>query len=522
MNDERGDGEATVPRPDSHSPAFLPSTRILQHASLSSAIVACLFLFAACAPHSIAGTQIAWLVAMVLWVARFIFARPRPRLWRTPVDYALLGFFILTFISALCSYEPVVSIGKLRAASLFTIVYLVAENVSDRRTARRLALVLVGSCMLNVVYTFGVYAVGRGLKIEGLKAESPLYMAGVREGDTVLDIEGQRVRGPDALANALSSGDAALMKGKAAGVRVYRLESYPIFEVERGRLLDGDDAAARLGITRWSRGRDERAQGFYGHYVTYAEVLQLIASLALGMFVALGRKRSGRGVLMAMVCAGLCGAMLLTLTRAAWLGLLLSAFVIVLAGARRRTLLIVAVVALPLVVAGLLVLQQKRQVGFIDAKEGSTAWRLMVYRESLSLLVREPRHLLTGVGMDSLKRHYREWGLFDNGRQNIGHLHSTPLQLAVERGVPTLCAWLALLFIYGRMLWRLAREGMSNDAIERGLVLGALGGLAGFFASGMVHYNLGDSEVAEIFYFIMGLALVLERRVRQTRAASEN
>ncbi len=45
-------------------------------------------------------------------------------------------------------------------------------------------------------------------------------------------------------------------------------------------------------------------------------------------------------------------------------------------------------------------------------------------------------------------------------------------------------------------------------------VLGALGGLAGFVASGMVHYNLGDSEVSMIFYFLMGLALVVERRTR--------
>lgn len=42
-------------------------------------------------------------------------------------------------------------------------------------------------------------------------------------------------------------------------------------------------------------------------------------------------------------------------------------------------------------------------------------------------------------------------------------------------------------------------------------MLGALGGLAGFFASGLVHYNFGDSEVAMIFYFIMGLCLVVER-----------
>ena len=45
-------------------------------------------------------------------------------------------------------------------------------------------------------------------------------------------------------------------------------------------------------------------------------------------------------------------------------------------------------------------------------------------------------------------------------------------------------------------------------------VLGALGGLVGFFISGLVHYNWGDSEVVMIFYLIMGLSVVVERQTR--------
>lgn len=87
--------------------------------------------------------------------------------------------------------------------------------------------------------------------------------------------------------------------------------------------------------------------------------------------------------------------------------------------------------------------------------------------------------------------------------------------------------WLVLLGLYVHMLWRLTRELKNNAAsdrpadngrraglglwIERGIVLGALGGLAGFFASGLVHYNWGDSEVVMVFYFIMGLSLAVRR-----------
>jgi O-antigen ligase len=178
----------------------------------------------------------------------------------------------------------------------------------------------------------------------------------------------------------------------------------------------------------------------------------------------------------------------------------------------RRTLLVAAACAIPLILGGVILLQQKRNVGFFDANDQSTSWREMVWREGFQLLVSKPRHLLVGVGMDSIKGHWREWGLFDNGRQPVGHMHSNLLQIALERGVPAFIVWLVLLVVYGRMLVGLVRTDGLNEV--RGIALGALGGLAGFFTSGLVHYNWGDSEVVTVFYFIMGLSLVVERSLR--------
>jgi hypothetical protein len=64
------------------------------------------------------------------------------------------------------------------------------------------------------------------------------------------------------------------------------------------------------------------------------------------------------------------------------------------------------------------------------------------------------------------------------------------------------------------MLWRSQRQASKENWIERGIVLGALGGLVGFMFSGVVHYNWGDSEVVMIFYLLMGLSLVVCRITR--------
>jgi O-antigen ligase len=490
---------------------------------LDRAIIFWLFVFALSAPHSIAGAQTAWLCGILFWAARFIY-RPRPHIPRTPINYALFGFLTLTVISSFFSYDQSVSIGKLRAASLFTIAYLVAANVTQKRVLRWLALTLIASCMVNVFYTLGERAVGRGVKIEGVQAESPLRAAifvredktedptPIQSGDTLLEVDGRPLHSPEELLAALDNSKAE--DSPYALVKIYRVEWTPTLKVPRGRNLDGATPLERLGVTSWSRGREWRAAGFYGHYTTYAEALQLIASLALGLFVALGSKRGWRGALLLLVLMGLGGALLLTVTRASWLAFLLSAFVIVLAGSSRRTAIIVAACALPVVLAGLFVLQRQRNVGFYDQKDQSITWRETVWREGLELLKSKPRHLLVGVGMDSIKGHWREWGLFDEGRLPIGHMHSTPLQIAVERGIPALLAWVIFVVVYGVMLLRLARSKKIEDWIERGIVLGALGGLVGFVASGMVHYNFGDSEVVMIFYFIMGLSLAVARETK--------
>jgi O-antigen ligase len=94
-------------------------------------------------------------------------------------------------------------------------------------------------------------------------------------------------------------------------------------------------------------------------------------------------------------------------------------------------------------------------------------------------------------------------------------MHSDYLQIALERGLPALIVWLILLGTYARTLWRARRRVPGEDWIEKGIVLGALGGLVGFMCSGVVHYNWGDSEVVMIFYLIMGLSLVVERRTRE-------
>lgn len=496
-----------------------------------------LVLMVVSVPHSIAATQTAWLIGMFAWFLSLLLRwrsgelrteTPAPR----ALHIALWALFAWSVVTSLTSYAPDISINKLRGAAIFLIFYFVVYNIRNRRAVHFLAIILIASTMVNVLWTPVERLIGRGVEIHGLAPDGALAKALLWEGDTLLEANGEKLRTPEDVVDAIERHDTTRVK-------FYRPDFEFAVEIRRSDLSKGDEALSRLGITSWKKSRNWRSSGFYGHYTTYAEVLQLVLSLVLGLLVAIvsgrlsirqrraaadsgppatGEEReasemAGRGffrLLALSVCfIAMCFALLLTVTRASQLAFLISAAVIVLIGLGRKWLVAAAVVAVPVALAGLLFLQQSRQVGFFDPNDDSIKWRQTVWSEGLGLWTSSPRNFVFGVGMDSIKRYAAEWDLFDGGRLNMGHFHSTPLNLVVERGLPALLVWLMILGVYARALWRGLANASVRDTESRGILLGCLGGLAGFFASGLVHYNLGDQEVAMAFFLLMGFGIRL-------------
>jgi hypothetical protein len=459
-----------------------------------------LLLLSFAAPISIAATQTAWALVILFWLIRLIYVRPS--LVPDRIGIAIIAFFFLSLVSSVFSYEPNVSLRKMVSVSLVSIVFFVATTVKDRRLLAGMVSLLIAGCVASCIFTFATQAIGKNLKILNLAPESPLRTAGLLENDTILTAGVRKIERPEDLVAALTepADDPVpiLFYRKELLIKVY-LNASPNFDP---------------GIVDWTRGRDTRAAGFYGHYTTFAEALQLIGSLTLGLLLMVpGGVLAKRRIVLGFALAAISLALFLTVTRASWAGFAISVAVILLLSASRRALLVLTLMAVPVAVAGLLYIQYVRNVSFIDANDDSTAWRLTVWREAVGVLTSELRHLVAGVGMDSLKTHWQDWQMFDNGKRPIGHLHSTPLQLAFERGIPALIAWLAWMLIFLKRLYDGLRDD-GRDWLERGILLGTSGGTIGFLAAGLVHYNWGDSEVVMIFYLMMGLSLAVLIRNR--------
>lgn len=118
-----------------------------------------------------------------------------------------------------------------------------------------------------------------------------------------------------------------------------------------------------------------------------------------------------------------------------------------------------------------------------------------------------PKHPLLGVGMDAHKRHWQEWGFPGD---YITHTHSTPIQIAMDRGLLALGCYVWLMAVMIVTVWRHFRwQSGGGEMMAAALPLGALGALIGFCAGSLVNYNFGDSEIVMLLLFVWALAYVV-------------
>ena len=246
-----------------------------------------------------------------------------------------------------------------------------------------------------------------------------------------------------------------------------------------------------------------RARGFFSIYMTLAGILTLVLVDALPRLA-----RGGPSAVWALP-AWLAGvaALGLTYVRGAWLGFAVGAAGCALT-LRRRWLVLSA---LALVIAGTLavepgVLKRLRTVG--DLADDTARDRLAMLDAGLRLVGAHP---IAGVGPGQVKRLYPAWAGEEALRRSTSHLHDTPLQIAVERGIPGLAAWIAIWVAFFVRAARTLRRIPADDEGSRRLVLGSMAALAAFLVSGLFEYNFGDTEVLLVALSLMALPFVVAR-----------
>jgi len=245
-----------------------------------------------------------------------------------------------------------------------------------------------------------------------------------------------------------------------------------------------------------------RAKGFFSIYMTLGGSLLVALSLILAP-IAVGVRTWRRRLL---ATAGLATvALALTYVRSAWLGL--GVAVVVLAGLTRRwalLLLLGAATVIALVASASL---QTRLLSIADRTDPSATERMYFWGAGWRMIRDAP---LLGLGPGGVKRHYPEYRDPAARRPGTGHLHNNVMQIAAERGLFGLAAWLAIWAAFFARAGRIYMALPQVRADDRALVAGSVAAVAGFLVAGLFEYNFGDSEVIGLVWVVMAFPFVVE------------
>ena len=474
-----------------------PIARFASHLALAG-----FALYAAFAPHSIAGAEIALALVGIGWLLRFVVTRSTG-IRRTPLDLPIWLFVGWTVLSSIFSAEPGISIPKLQSILVVLLFYL-AQSLIRRRAAVLIVVLLFTSGAVGVIWSIVDLTRGRGVMIEELSAESPFHELELGAGDAVWRVGEVRVYSVQEI-------DEAIRRQKTGE----RLSVSIIMKGEHGErpgFIVTDEMKARpspSGIKSNGPTHRFRASGWTRHYETFSETLQILAQLALGLSLAYIKRRSSRAIIYLLLATTslLSIGIVLTAMRTALIALAIGAVIIALRATRGRARLIVVASIVLVLGIGALAVWRTRAHGALMLEDSSSTLRWQVARTGASRIMLHP---LFGHGMDAVKNHWTEWGF---PGQDIIHLHSTPLQVAFDRGLPALILWLWMMITCWLMAARAEKTFRDfTGAFRHGILLGATGAIAGFFASSLVNYNFGDAEVILVFWWLMGTVVALSAR----------
>ena len=249
---------------------------------------------------------------------------------------------------------------------------------------------------------------------------------------------------------------------------------------------------------RWLYHRCDRAHGFFSIYMTLAGVLSLVLLATLPRLLPPGAARRRLGLPWLLMLWGL----ILTYTRGAWIGFAGGVLTVAATVRRGRWALIGGLL---LLVAGALVSPYELRHRFLsmaDPEEAGVRERIYMWKSGFAMWRERP---ILGVGPGGVKRDYVRYAREEALKKRTGHVHNTPLQILVERGVLGLAAWLWLWIAFYAHAIRRLRQLPAEAVAERALVVGGIAAITGFLIGGLSEYNFGDSEVVMVAWAIMAL-----------------
>ena len=260
-------------------------------------------------------------------------------------------------------------------------------------------------------------------------------------------------------------------------------------------------ASALIGIVQYGvlnfDDLHRRPQGALSHWMTYSGTLMLVICAAVSrlLFDTKGRTWA------ALIMPALIVSLMVTLTRTAMVGVAVGIGALLLS--RDFRLLAVLPVLAGLVIAVAPASVTNRVYSILDLNDPTSRDRVAMLQAGAAIVEDHP---LTGVGPNQVERIYPVYRVPGAVQASNPHLHNVPMQIAAERGLPALGAWLWFVVTAAVGL-----VGLLRHSRHRTLAAAGLGALTAALAAGFFEYNFGDSEFLMLLLTLITLPFAANR-----------
>ncbi len=253
------------------------------------------------------------------------------------------------------------------------------------------------------------------------------------------------------------------------------------------------------GIVQYVQGSSDpglRIAGPMSSYMTYAGWLMVVLLLLWAELVLHPRGRWWYLLPSALVGST---ALVLSYTRSAWVGLALG--LLMLAAVWQRRLLLVYPLLAVMIWLAVPRAVLDRALSIFDLQQHANYDRVCMMLSGIEMIRDHP---WTGVGLDMVRRVYPLYRRDDAPRWRTPHLHNNVLQIAAERGLFALAAYVWLLGAFLAATWR-GLPRLTGGA--RAAVAGTLIAVVGTTAAGFFEYNFWDAEIQYLVLILMGFGV---------------
>jgi putative inorganic carbon (hco3(-)) transporter len=262
-----------------------------------------------------------------------------------------------------------------------------------------------------------------------------------------------------------------------------------------------------------------RIRGFMGHWMTFGGQQMLVfAALAACLLLGAGGARAGtgsRGLAQPpgprpasrapsgrfwwLAAAVIALSIVLNFTRGVWIGCGAALFYLV-ARWRARLLWSLPVLAMAAYLSAPSLVRDRVASLIHPSADPSVTARFEMWHVGLAMIRTHP---VVGVGpnnIDELYLTYLRPGTYEPSWHE--HMHDNFLQLAAERGLPCLAAWL---WFMGALAWQILgiRRRLKSEGRPFWIADASLAAWLAFVTEGVFEFNFGTSPVLMLFLFVV-------------------